>query len=80
MAVNDSRSMTAEFHQGSIDQTYIQLTPNRVNPENPPVERLDWPTFVNAERWPESPHLEAHLRRSMLPTEHKVGTGSDPRF
>ena len=80
MAVNDSRSMTAEFHQGSIDQTYIQLTPNRANPENPPVERLSWPTYVNAEVWGESPHIEGHLRRSLLPTERKVSTGSDPRF
>ena len=29
MAVNSSRSMNADFDQGTIDNTYIQLTPNR---------------------------------------------------
>ena len=41
MAVNDSRSMNEDFHQGSIDSTYIQLMPDRANAEVPPIERLD---------------------------------------
>jgi len=80
MAVNESRSMNADFTQGSIDCTYIQLAPNRGNPENPPVERLEWLRYANAERWPESPFLEAHLGRAHLPRETFTTGDGDSRF
>jgi hypothetical protein len=80
MSVNQSRSMNAELTQGSVDNTYIQLTPNRGVVENPPIERLDWPQFRNAEKWPESPFLEAHVRRAPLPREVKTTGDGDSRF
>lgn len=82
MAVNDFDSMNAEFAQGVIDRTYIQLTPGRKNVENPPVDRLTWPTYAQAERHQDSPHGEAHLRRSVLPREYKTASArnSDPRY
>ena len=79
MAVNDSRSMNAEFAQGQVDNTYIALTPNRCCVENPPIERLQWPQFQNAEKWPESPFLEAHVRRGHLPREFTNTGDSDSR-
>jgi hypothetical protein len=80
MAVNQSRSMNADFTQGSIDNTYIQLAPNRGVPENLPIERLDWPQYRNAEKWPESPFLESHVRRAPLPREIKTTGDGDSRF
>ena len=67
MAKNQSRSMNAEFQQGEVDNTYIQLTPNRGVVENPPIERLSWPTYGQAERHDESPFLESHVRKSLHP-------------
>jgi len=72
MAKNQTRSMGAEFAQGGVDRSYIQLTPDRGVVENPPVERLCWPTYVNAERCIDHSHLEAHLRRAGLPREHQT--------
>lgn len=66
---NQTRSEGAEFAQGAVDNTYIQLTPNRGNAENPPVERMDWPTYAQAERHIDHPFLEAHMRRAALPSE-----------
>lgn len=80
MAVNDSESMNLAFAQGTVDRTYIQLTPDRKNVENPPIDRLGWPTYGNAEQHIDPPFMESHLRRSLLPVEHKVRTGSDPRY
>ena len=80
MAVNDTRSMNGDFHQGSIDNTYIQLTPDRGNVENPPVERYEWPTYANVEKWPESPFLESHVRRLAHPKEIKTTGDGDSRF
>lgn len=80
MGVNASRSMNAEFNQGSVDNTYIQLTPNRGVVENPPVERMDWPQYRNVERWPESPFLEAHVRRADHPREIWTSGDGDTRF
>jgi hypothetical protein len=71
MTVNNSRSMGMEFAQGCVDETYIQLTPDRGGViENPPIERMDWPTYGQAERHIDHPFLEAHLRRAALPQEH----------
>ena len=80
MAANDSRSMNADFHQGVVDRSYIQLTPDRGAVENPPLERLSWPTYGQAERHEDHPHLEGHIRRSLHPTEIKTTYGTDPRF
>jgi len=80
MAVNQSRSMNVEFDQGSVDCTYIQLTPNRGVVENPPTERFSMPQYQNVERWPESPFLEAHVRRAPLPREVKTTGDGDSRY
>ena len=80
MAVNDSRSMNAEFSQGTIDQTYIQLTPNRDVVENPPTERYEWPQFRNVDRWPESPFIESHIKRAPHPREVKTTGDGDTRY
>jgi hypothetical protein len=76
MAKNESRSMGGEFAQGCVDETYIQLAPDRGGVvENMPVERMDWPTYAQAERHIDHPFLESHLRRSMLPQEHSTAKG-----
>ena len=80
MAVNDAESMNAAFVQGTVDRTYIQLTPDRKNVENPPIERLRWPTYGQAEKHIDPPHLEAHLQHAMRPIERKTANTGDPRF
>lgn len=73
---NQTRSEGAEFAQGVVDNTYIQLTPNRGGVvENPPYERMTWPSYAQAERHIDHPFLEAHLRRALLPQEHKTAAG-----
>jgi hypothetical protein len=70
---NQSRSMDAEFAQGTVDETYMQLTPDRGGVvENPPYDRMTWPTYGQAERHIDPPFLEAHMRRAALPQEHKT--------
>jgi hypothetical protein len=71
-----NRSMDAEFAQGAVDETYIQLVPDRGNVENPPLERLMWPTYGMAEHCIDHPFLEAHMRRAALPWEVSRGTQS----
>ena len=71
MAVNDSRSMIADFHQGVIDNTYMQLCPNKGNVENPPLARMDWPTYAQVEQHEDPPFIEAHMRRMPLPKERR---------
>jgi hypothetical protein len=81
MAVNNSESMNMAFAQGSIDRTYIQLTPDRKNVEIRPVERLSWPTYAQAELHADPPFLEAHIQHSMRPVENKVrGQVSETRY
>lgn len=76
MAKNETRSMGAEFAQGTVDSTYIQLTPNRGGViENPPLERLTWPSYNQCGLHAESPMMEAHMRRAGLPGEHKTARG-----
>ena len=79
MAINNTRSMNADMHQGVIDRTYIQLTPDRGVVENPPIERLAWPTYANAERFADDPHIESRILRSMLPHEIKTTGDGDTR-
>jgi hypothetical protein len=83
MAVNDERSMVADFHQGVIDNTYIRLYPNRGNVEIPPYERMTWPTYAQAEKHIDPPFIEAHIDRAQLPRERRSGDqdpSSDPRY
>ena len=81
MAVNDSESMNVAFAQGTVDCTYIQLAPNRKNVENPPLDRLSWPTYNGAEKYIDPPHLEAHLQHALTrPVERKTRNTGDPRF
>ena len=81
MAVNDTESMNVAFSQGSVDRTYIQLTPDRKNVENPPMDRLTWPQYRQAERHIDPPFLEAHIQHSMRPVEYKVrGRVEETRF
>lgn len=75
MGKNQTRSMGAEFAQGSVDSTYIQLAPDRAVVENPPLERLTWPQYAQAGLHIDPPHLEAHMRRAVLPGEHKTARG-----
>jgi len=75
VAKNESESMNGAFAQGTVDSSYIALTPDRKNVENPPVERLTWPTYAQAERHIDPPHWEAHLGRAGLPVERKVSPG-----
>jgi hypothetical protein len=66
--------MTLEFNQGNIDNTYISIVPNRGGViEHPPIDRLTWPTYMQAERHKESPFVESHLSRAGLPVEYKGG-------
>jgi hypothetical protein len=83
MAVNDSRSMNADFHQGVIDRSYIQLTPDRGVVENPPVDRLLWPTYQHAEMFDDNSHIEAAFVQATRPVEflkRPNSQGSEPRY
>ena len=55
MAVNRSRDMVSELHQGVIDNTYIQLAPNRGGSHPVEAEKMSWPTYARAEQKPEHP-------------------------
>lgn len=83
MAVNDSRSMNMEFSQGTVDHTYISIVGSMRGGvvENPPTDRLDWPTYGQAERHIDYPHMEGHMRRALQPTEHKTRlTAGEQRY
>jgi hypothetical protein len=81
MAVNDSRSMNHEMIMGITDNSYITLTPNRANVENPPFDRLSWPTYAQAERHFDPSHREGHEVQSLKPVENKVRQGvEETRF
>jgi hypothetical protein len=82
MAVNNTRSMNGDFHQGVIDNSYIQLTPDRGGlVEWPPVDRLTWPTYRQAEQHIDHSHVEAAIVQSTRPVEHlKGGDSGDLRY
>ena len=80
MAVNDSRSMNSDFHQGTVDSSYISLTPDRGNPQHPPLERLLWPRYENAERLQDSAFFEANVQHYAKPVERKTSAGGDDRY
>lgn len=50
MAVNTNRNMNAELEQGAKDGRYIMLMPDWSTNTQPPVERLSWPTYAQADR------------------------------
>lgn len=50
MAVNTSRSMNEELRQGLRDGKYMHLAPDWGLNSNPPLERLDWPTYKQVEQ------------------------------
>lgn len=51
MAVNQSRSMSGDFNQGTIDSSYMSIAPNRGGVLGSiPVERLSWPNFAQVEQ------------------------------
>lgn len=81
MAVNNSGSMNMDFHQGVIDRSYIQLTPDRGNVEWPPIDRLTWPTYRGAERYIDHSHIEAAFIQATKPVEQLKGYDSgDQRY
>ena len=81
MAVNESRSMSGEFHQGVVDRTYIQLDPERGGViAVPQSERLTWPTYRQAEQHIDHPFWETMAERSPLPRERKTADSGDQRF
>lgn len=82
MAVNESRSMSGEFHQGCIDKSYIQLGGgDRGGVQSVvPIERLAWPTYAQAERLADHPFWEAIAGRLPLPRERKTVDSGDLRF
>jgi hypothetical protein len=81
MAVNESRSMNGEFAQGCIDESYIQLMPDRGGvPSVPPIEKLTWPTYRNAEKHADHPFWESMVQRLPLPRERKTSDSGDIRF
>ena len=81
MAVNDSRSMIADLHEGITDNSYMHLTPDRGNVENPPLERMTWPTYAQVEKHEDPPFIESHVRRAVLPKERRsANQDSDLRF
>lgn len=75
MAVNRSRDMVAELHQGVIDNTYIQLAPNRGGVHPVPTERLAWPTYMRAEQRADHP-FEQHPE--FLADFHESHTSGTP--
>ena len=51
MAVNQTRSMSGDFAQGTVDSSYISVMPDRGGVVGSvPTERLSWPTFAQAEQ------------------------------
>ena len=80
MAVNSSRSMNLDFHQGVIDRSYIELTPNRGVVENPPLDRLGWPTYAHAELHIDNSHVEAAIVQATRPVESYKNQFGDARY
>ena len=58
MSVNRSRDMVSELHQGIVDNTYIQLAPNRGGQHPVEAEKMGWPTYARAEQGAVNPFSE----------------------
>jgi hypothetical protein len=77
MAVNQTRNMSAEFHQGVEENSYMQLTPNRGGViEHPPYDRLTWPTYAQVLRHCNDPFEGARPIASEI---HAGGTPTNNR-
>jgi len=51
VAVNQTRSMSGEFSQGTIDSSYMSIIPDRGGVlGNVPTERMSWPIFAQVEQ------------------------------
>jgi hypothetical protein len=62
MAINQSRDMTTELHQGIIDGSYMSITPDWGGaPVNPEWERMAWPTYQQVEQHRDDPFDEHPL-------------------
>jgi hypothetical protein len=56
MAVNNSRNMVDELHQGVVDGSYMHVAPDwGGSGVEPRWERLAWPTYQQVESHPEDP-------------------------
>lgn len=81
MAVNETRSMNGEMHQGVVDNTYISIAPNRGGVLSaPPTERLTWPQYRNAEQFIDHAFDESAAGRAHLPRERKTAAAGDFRY
>ena len=73
MAVNQSRSMNQDFGPGTIDSSYISITPDRGGVLGSiPAERLMWPTYAQAERHQGDPFGPARAAKNARPVEIKT--------
>jgi len=62
-----------------VDNSYIHIAPNRGGIiEHPPVERLTWPTYAQAERHREDPSVE--LNPYGVAEIHTRGTYTNGRW
>lgn len=82
MGVVQNRSMLEDFSQGIVDRSYIQLMPDRGGIiENPPIDRLAWPTYANAERFRDDSMIEAMMAHLPRPVERLThADNGDPRL
>lgn len=78
---NQSRSMQGEFSQGIVDNSYIQLAPNRGGEFHVPVDRLTWPTYAQAELHADDSMIEAMMEHLPRPIERLTrADNSDQRL
>lgn len=59
------RSLNDELQQGVCDNSYISITPNRGEVENPPVDRYSWPYFAAVDLGRDDPFREARMQGPM---------------
>lgn len=71
MAVNQSRSMSADFLQGSSDSTFISLIPDRGGVlASVPSERMAWPQYGQAQQHAKAPFVCDHSCHAGKPVEY----------
>lgn len=70
MGVVQNRSMLADFSQGIVDSSYIMLMPDRGGIiDAPPIERLTWPQYRQAELHRDDSMIEAMMAHLPRPVE-----------
>lgn len=68
---NRQRSMLADFSQGIVDNSYIQLMPDRGGLiDAPPYDRLTWPQYAQAELHRDDSMIEAMMSHLPRPVEY----------